>query len=86
MIRKAISFRVWIGGMFLGLMVGAFAGAAGAPEALAGLIGVAVGVGVVALMVLSPEVVLNCPHCGSMLRHNGDTCPKCGKDVRTAQR
>lgn len=83
MAAKAVSFRVWIGGLSVGIIgAGGLLGALGAPAPLAGFIGFAVGVGIVILMILNPETVLNCPHCGSMLRHNAGTCPKCGRDIK----
>jgi len=84
--RKAISFRVWMGGLMVGILgVGGFLGAVGVPAGLAGFIGFSVGVGISVLMIMSPDVALNCPHCGSMLRHNAYFCPKCRKPVRADQ-
>jgi DNA-directed RNA polymerase subunit RPC12/RpoP len=81
--EKAFSFRVWIGGLAVGIIfVGGFLGAIGVPAGLAGFIGFAAGIGIVILMILNPETIMNCPHCGSMLRHNAYLCPKCRKPVR----
>lgn len=81
--EKAFSFRVWFGGMAVGIIfVGGLLGAVGTPAPLAGFLGFAAGIGIVVLMIMDEKTVLNCPHCGSMLRHNASTCPKCGKSIK----
>lgn len=83
MTPKALSFRTWIGGLSVGIIgVGGLLGVLGVPAPLAGFLGFAAGVGISILMVMNPETVLNCPSCGSMLRHNAPKCPKCGNPVK----
>lgn len=85
---KWFSFRLWVAGLAVGLMGSVVLTALSAPGWLAGGLGLMIAVAVVWIMVNDPTVVLNCPHCGRMIKGadgNLSVCAKCGHSLRTPE-
>lgn len=83
---KWLSFRLWIGALAVGLMGSVILTAAHAPGWLAGGLGLVLATVCMTLMVNDPATILNCPHCGRMVKLTSDgprVCAKCGLEIRS---